>query len=219
MSRKCRGGSCFPAGRAPQIRIDGVLDDRHVWYLTKNGRISGGKQWNRPAHDVFVRLRTPTPLPAPAPRHATASVRTPETSHRFAMLNHSPVRSSRRSVRRLRASHGSTSALRRLSGVSSLGVSSSIGRRAKRAIGQQPAERLEPEAALADVLVPIDAAAARLLRVVQVKDLDAVEADEPIELLERPAVARPRNRCRSRRQAGGRYRGRRRRAAIRRAAR
>src|SRR5215204_6052992 len=51
-------------------------------------------------------------------------------------------------------------------------------------IRQQPPERFEAETALADVLVPIDTAAARFLRVVQVKDLDPVEADDPIERLE-----------------------------------
>ena len=56
-------------------------------------------------------------------------------------------------------------------------------------IVQQPPERLEPEASLADVLVPIDAAAARLLRVVQVEHLDPVEADDAIELVERRVVA------------------------------
>jgi hypothetical protein len=41
-----------------------------------------------------------------------------------------------------------------------------------------------------DVLVSIDAAAARPLRIVAVEDLEALESDETIELFERVAVAR-----------------------------
>jgi hypothetical protein len=51
------------------------------------------------------------------------------------------------------------------------------------------AERLEPEAALADVLVPIDTAAARLLRVVQVEHLEPLEANDAVERIERRPVA------------------------------
>ena len=51
----------------------------------------------------------------------------------------------------------------------------------KSRVVEQPAERLEPEAAVADVLVPIDAAAARPLRVVGVKDAQPIESDEAIE--------------------------------------
>src|SRR5687768_17576440 len=50
-------------------------------------------------------------------------------------------------------------------------------------IAQQAAERLHAQAALADVLVAIDAAAARLLRVVAVEHLQAFEADEAVERL------------------------------------
>ena len=102
------------------------------------------------------------------------------------------------SVRRLRASHGSTSLRRLLSGVSSFGVSSSIGSPRNRGSFSEPPERLETEASLADVLVPIDAAAARLLRVVQVKHLEPIEADDAIELAEGAGVARLRCTDRSR---------------------
>ena len=44
-------------------------------------------------------------------------------------------------------------------------------------IPQQPAERFQAEAPVADVLVPIDTAAAWLLRIVAVEDLQPVEAD------------------------------------------
>ena len=78
----------------------------------------------------------------------------------------------------------SSSALPRIGDFS---VSISIGRPANRAIVQQAPERLETETALADVLVPIDAAAARALRVVGVKGAQPIEADEPIERSERLA--------------------------------
>ena len=55
---------------------------------------------------------------------------------------------------------------------------------------EQSPERLEADASVADVLVTIDAAAARPLRVVAVKHLEPIEADDPIELLERIAIAR-----------------------------
>ena len=64
-------------------------------------------------------------------------------------------------------------------GSPSFGVSSSIGRSAKPPVVDDAAERLEAEAALADVLVAIDAAAERLLRVVQVKHLQPIESDQP----------------------------------------
>ncbi len=54
---------------------------------------------------------------------------------------------------------------------------------------QQPAERLEPEAPVADVLVTIDTAAAGPLRIVAVKDLQPLDADDPIELIEGVAIA------------------------------
>ena len=57
-------------------------------------------------------------------------------------------------------------------------------------VGQQPPKRLEAETALADVFVTVDAAAERLLRVVAVKDLQSIEADEPIERLERVGDSR-----------------------------
>src|SRR5213078_3355392 len=53
----------------------------------------------------------------------------------------------------------------------------------------EPSERLDADAALADVLVPIDTARARLLRVVQVEGLQAREPHDPSELTERLAVA------------------------------
>ena len=57
------------------------------------------------------------------------------------------------------------------------------------AIVQQAPERLETEATLTDVLVSIDAAAARPLRVVAVKDLQPIEADDAIERGEGVAIA------------------------------
>jgi len=66
------------------------------------------------------------------------------------------------------ASSGSTSLARRLAGVSSLGVSSSIGSRANRR-----SLTIRRNAAAADVFVPIHAAPARLLRIVHVKGLQA----------------------------------------------
>ena len=63
-------------------------------------------------------------------------------------------------------------------------VSISIGR--LRIAGREhPPERFETETPFADVLVPIDAAAARPLRVVGVDDAQPIEADQPIELSER----------------------------------
>ena len=59
----------------------------------------------------------------------------------------------------------------------------------KPAIVDDAAERLEPDATLADVLVAIDAAAERPLRVVQVKDLQAIEADQAPESVERARIA------------------------------
>src|SRR5205814_10449831 len=60
---------------------------------------------------------------------------------------------------------------------------------AEAAIVHEASERLEPEAPVADVLVAIDAAAERPLRVVQVKHLQPIEADQPLELLEGRRVA------------------------------
>ena len=51
------------------------------------------------------------------------------------------------------------------------------------------AEWLEPEAALADVFVTIDTAAERLLGIVQVQHLEAIESDQAPELFERRRVA------------------------------
>ena len=79
---------------------------------------------------------------------------------------------------------------------------------------QQPSEWLEAQAPLADVLVPIDTAAARFFRVVQVEDLHAIEADNARELAEGCFVALFACRCRSRRSAGGRCRGTRRPGVI-----
>ena len=123
------------------------------------------------------------------------------------------------SARRFLASHGSASLRRLLAGVLELRRFEQHRQRREPRIVQQPAERLEPEAALADVLVAIDAAPARLLRVVQVEHLDAVEPDDPIELAKRVVVSRLASRDRSRPSAGDRCRGRRRRAASRRRAR
>ncbi len=54
---------------------------------------------------------------------------------------------------------------------------------------QQAPKRLEADESLANVLVTIDAAAARLLRVVAVKNLESVESHEPVERFERLVVA------------------------------
>src|SRR5262245_27282793 len=51
-------------------------------------------------------------------------------------------------------------------------------------IVEDPSERFETEAPLADVLVPIDAAAERLLRVVQMERLQPLESHQPSELRE-----------------------------------
>src|SRR5688572_18862803 len=55
--------------------------------------------------------------------------------------------------------------------------------RGETAVVENPAERFQAETALADVLVAIDAAAARLLGVVEVKGGEAIEPHEPIEFL------------------------------------
>ena len=60
----------------------------------------------------------------------------------------------------------------------------------KATVVQDPAERLFAEAAASDVLVAIDAAAARLLRVVPVKHLQPVEPDDALEGVERLAISR-----------------------------
>jgi hypothetical protein len=54
---------------------------------------------------------------------------------------------------------------------------------------QQSAKGLHPEAALADVLMTIHAAAARSLRIVQMKCPDPIQAHNPIERLESRRVA------------------------------
>ena len=62
----------------------------------------------------------------------------------------------------------------------------------KPGVVHDPTERLEAEAAIADVLVPIDAAAAWPLRVVGVKHPEPIEPDEPIEGGERVRDIPPR---------------------------
>ena len=57
------------------------------------------------------------------------------------------------------------------------------------AIVKQPPERLETETAGADVLVAIDAAAARALRIVGVEESQAIEADDAIEEGDRVRIA------------------------------
>ena len=86
---------------------------------------------------------------------------------------------------------------------------------AKPPIGEDPPERLEPEVAFADVLVPIDAAAARLLGVVQMKRLQSREADGRAELPGTSPGSPLPSRCRIPRSADGTCRGTRRRAASR----
>ena len=60
----------------------------------------------------------------------------------------------------------------------------------KSSIVEQAPKRLDADEALAYVLVPIDAAAARLLGVVAVKNLESIESHEPFERFERVVVAR-----------------------------
>ncbi len=72
---------------------------------------------------------------------------------------------------------------------SAFGVSSSIGSPRKRRSLTMRRNRFETEAALADVLVTIDAAAERFLRIVQMKGLQPLESHEPAELLEGGRVA------------------------------
>jgi hypothetical protein len=54
---------------------------------------------------------------------------------------------------------------------------------------EHPAKGLEAKTSFADVLVPIDAAAAGTLRIVGVHDAQAIEAHEGVELVERASVA------------------------------
>ena len=56
-------------------------------------------------------------------------------------------------------------------------------------IVQQHPERLEAQTAFSYVLVTIHAAAARLLRIVQVERADPLDADRPMEVGERPVIA------------------------------
>ena len=91
----------------------------------------------------------------------------------------------------------------------SLAVSRYIGILAKRRIVEQMAKRLESQLAAADVFVPIDARAQRLLAVVDVKRLDALEADDAVEFVDRGLVLARRRRADSRRQTCGRCRCRR----------
>src|SRR5688572_17449410 len=49
----------------------------------------------------------------------------------------------------------------------------------------ETSERIEPDTTLPDMLVTIDAAAERALRVVQVKDLEALHSNQPLEQFER----------------------------------
>src|SRR5688572_24555213 len=59
----------------------------------------------------------------------------------------------------------------------------------KSTVVQQAAKGFQSETALADVLVAIDTASAGLLRIIEVKESDAVETDHAIELAERASVA------------------------------
>src|SRR4051812_37097427 len=56
-------------------------------------------------------------------------------------------------------------------------------------IVQQPSERLDSQTSLANVFVPINPTAARLLGVVQVKHLQPIEANDAIEFGEGLGVA------------------------------
>ena len=75
-------------------------------------------------------------------------------------------------------------------------------------IVDEPSKGFDADAALTDVLVAIDAAAERPLRVVQVEHLQAIDADETLELLERRPRSLRATRCRSPTPAGDRCRGR-----------
>src|SRR5712691_510475 len=59
-------------------------------------------------------------------------------------------------------------------------------------IVEHEGEGVQSELTFPDVLVPVDAAAEELLRVVQMKRADVRDADVPIELLDRPFVSVPR---------------------------
>src|SRR5438105_3989569 len=54
--------------------------------------------------------------------------------------------------------------------------------RAKAPVVHQEAKRLQTQAAAADVFVPVHATSLRLLAVVQVKRLQTIQTDEPVEL-------------------------------------
>jgi len=77
----------------------------------------------------------------------------------------------------------------------SLSVPGLLGFNQNRPIGEarileQPPKGFEADEPLADVFVSIDATATRFLRIVPVKDLEAIEADEPFERSERVVIAR-----------------------------
>ena len=68
-------------------------------------------------------------------------------------------------------------------------VNGATGQRGEPRVVQQQAERFQSQTALSNVLVPVDTAATRLLRVVQVPHLQPVESDERLERVERRTVA------------------------------
>ena len=67
-------------------------------------------------------------------------------------------------------------------------VSIRIGTPRQPAVVQEPAERLEAETALADVLVPVNAGAARFFGIIAVQHLQPIEADKTIERGQRLGV-------------------------------
>ncbi len=185
------------AGGAPQVRIDRVFDNRRSGSRRRRDG-SPPAAAESPPSMMYLWPSKPHAAIGRGAARMSATIRPPVT------LRMPPLYRWRRSLRGSdwmsatavaaacadsATSHGSASLLRRLSGVSSFGVSSSIGSASNRAIVQQPAERLQPETALADVIVPIDPAAAWPLRVVQMKRPHPVQAHDPIELCERRRVA------------------------------
>ena len=195
MSRKCRGPSS--ASQPTVLQRSGSTECSTIVtrYFSKNGRISGGSARNRAVEDVLVRLEPPG---LSRPRHDRDERREQNDRHgahaAFSLAHRSAGRSAR-------AVH-QPAQRPEVAPVPRIGVAQApaLGRIELRRLEQhrqpcearivdQTPERFEPEAALADVLVPIDPAAARLLRIVQVKRREAIEANDAIEIRERVAIA------------------------------
>ena len=116
-----------PSDRAPEVRVDAVLDDRRLELVEERTNLRG-QQRNGARHDELVGLEAPGGRGVGAAMMARISGRTMTRRMIFTI----PPGCSFLSARRFRASHGSTSLRRLLAGVSSLGVSSSMGSSANR---------------------------------------------------------------------------------------